>query len=390
MPERPTPPMLRRRFTSLDLYRLVDTFVRAGEDIMARPLRISTETMRRASRQVGQSLLGPWSAERLITGLAGDLADLVLGLSLATPGVLRRVAGRLATPPRTALSEYDVPISGAGPAELGLAIDMPDDPGRPFVPPARILDASQGWAIWFVPIEKAAALLQSAGEEGALMHFEPIDCGAGRAMICLLGTDYRVSDFGRYREIALAAVVTPRGRAVEPGSFIAHIVVSAGAMQQVPVGQLWGLHATPAPRLQVTYSDGTAGFHAAPGGTAGRAFHVSFPRFGGRRTFDEPRIIFSVRRAALRQGATEPLRSVLEQNGRGQGLQVGGNVALRLGDPSEAGCLCVRDGRCLCRDLRDLGIAGFLPAANGWTERLTGQLLPPGPPGLQPLGNQAR
>jgi len=393
MPEQPGPPMLRPRFTSRDAYRLVETCFRVGENIVVRQMHVAAKTLRSASMRVEQSLLGPWSAGRLVTGLAGDAADFALGLTSAGPAAIQEIAGWLAMPPDAALSEYHVPVSGAEPHELGMMIDIPNDTKRPFVPPARILDASQGWAIWFVPIQKAAEVLASAaaatGQEGVLAYFEPIECGRERAMVVLQGTDYRVSDFGRYQEITLALVVTPRGITVEPGAFLTYLAISADTAQ-VPMERLWGLHGTVAAALQATYGDDTVRFHVGRGHAAERTFRVSFPRFGNRRTFDGPQTIFSVRRSPVGKEKDMPQRTLLVRSGRGEGMQIGGSVALELGEPGQSPCLCDGQARCLCSDLRTLGVARLLPAANGWTERLSGRLMPPGPLGVQPFGNQLR
>ncbi len=66
------------------------------------------------------------------------------------------------------------------------------------------------------------------------------------------------------------------------------------------------------------------------------------------------------------------------RSGSGEGMQIGGSVALQLGVRKEGLCLCA-DGKiaCLCDLLRDFDIAGKLPAANGWTERQTALFGPP-------------
>ena len=113
-------------------------------------------------------------------------------------------------------------IEGAQPEEHGTLIQVGDNGDTPFIVPARVVDASQGWAAWFVSRDKVVALMNAGVkshrvDEAILEDFEPIDCGEGRSMVVLLGIDYRVSDFGRYHEIALAICVTPKEAAAQPG-----------------------------------------------------------------------------------------------------------------------------------------------------------------------------
>ena len=66
---------------------------------------------------------------------------------------------------------------------------------------------------------------------------------------------------------------------------------------------------------------------------------------------------------------------MLTLSGRGQRIQVGGSVSIRLGGGNGAHCICrgVPED-CLCRTLEEFEIKDRLPAANGWTEHLSGIL----------------
>ena len=101
---------------------------------------------------------------------------------------------------------------------------------------------------------------------------------------------------------------------------------------------------------------------------------IGFPRFGHRRSEGIPVSIYSQREGGAGHAAT-PLRSVLTMSGRGQGLQVGGSVSMRLGGGDRAHCVCRGlPEDCLCRTLEEFEVQDRLPAANGWTEHLTGIL----------------
>jgi len=396
MPENRHGPMSQPRFTTLEFYRLMDTYLRAGEDIAARPWRLAADGMRRSARRVLQGLLGPWSAGQVASGLAEEYANLMYGLLTAVPIAIEGITTRLNNPPPGLLSEYRIPIAGADPQEFGTIFQVGQGGATPFIVPARVIDASQGWAAWYVPIEKVAALMTAGVATGriddtALDAFEPVNCGHRRSMVMLLGVDYRVSDFGRYREIALALCLSPKGAADEPGAMFARLLVS-DPFSLEPARRIWGFHKDCFEELRVHYEETDARFYTGYG--AGTDFRLTLPRFGTSRSFDVPMVIYSVRQPDPADAIAGPIRTVLDRNGSGEGVQIGGTVALHLGrKPADAGqhtgtCFCSRtDIPCLCDELRGLGIDRAPPAANGWTERMTGRLEAPGPLGLQPFGN---
>jgi len=390
MPEDRLVPMRQPRFTTLEFYRLMDTYLRAGEDMAARPWRLAADSMRRSARRVLQGLLGPWSAGQVASGLAEEYANLMYGLLTAVPIAIEGITTRLNNPPPGLLSEYQIPIAGADPREFGTIFQLGTDGDIPFIVPARVIDASQGWAAWYVPLEKVAFLMAAGAatgriDEAALAAFEPVNCGHGRGMVMLLGVDYRVSDFGRYREIALALCLTPKGAADEPGALFARLLVS-DQFSLEPARRIWGFHKDCFEDLHVHYTETNAHFYTRH--DAGTDFRLTLPRFGTSRSFDVPMVIYSVRRPDPADAIAGPARTIFDRNGSGEGLQIGGTVALHLGRRPAGTCFCSKpDIPCLCDELRGLGIEGTLPAANGWTERMTGRLETPGPLGLQPFGN---
>jgi hypothetical protein len=395
MPENRYVPMGQPRFTTLEFYRLMDPYLRAGEDMAGRPWRLTADAMRRSARRVLQGLLGPWSAGQVASELAEEYANLVYALLTAGPIAIEAITTRLNNPPPGLLSEYRIPIAGADPQEFGTIFQLGPGADIPFIVPARVIDASQGWAAWYVPIEKVAALMATGAASGridqaALAAYEPVNCGHGRSMVTLLGVDYRVSDFGRYREIALALCLTPKGAAAEPGALFARLLVS-DQFSLEPARRIWGFHKDCFEDLQVHYGETDARFYTGHG--AGTDFRLTLPRFGTSRSFDVPMVIYSVRQPDQADAIAGPVRAILDRSGSGEGMQIGGTVTLHLGrKPADAGrhsgtCFCSTGIPCLCDELRGLGIDRRLPAANGWTERMTGQLEAPGPLGLQPFGN---
>jgi hypothetical protein len=98
---------------------------------------------------------------------------------------------------------------------------------------------------------------------------------------------------------------------------------------------------------------------------------VAFPRFGsGHSTGMSCYTYGTIRDAA---GREIPHKTLISRNGTGEGMQIGGTVELRLGDGTQARCVC-RLGPgpaqgCVCLILRDLGLPKR-PAVNGWSEHM--------------------
>ena len=135
----------KRKFTKFELARLIDTYVHAGEEAVGRPWRLAGDALRRSIRLVETGLIGPWSTEQLVTGLAREYVNLVYGLITAVPSAIEEVTTRLNNPPPGTMSEYHVSIEGTHPVELGTLIKIEYRGfGTPTIVPARALDASQG------------------------------------------------------------------------------------------------------------------------------------------------------------------------------------------------------------------------------------------------------
>lgn len=389
-------PLHKRKFARFELAKLIDAYVRGGEEAAGRPWRLAGDALLRSVRLVETGLIGPWSTKKLVTGLAQEYVNLVSGLITVLPSAIEEVATRLNTPPPSTMSKDRVPIDDPHPDELGTLIEVGD--GTPFVVPARILDASQAWAAWFVPMEKIAALIKGGITSGRIDaaiedDFEPLDCGEGRGMVVLLGIDYRVSDFGRYQELALTVCLTPKEAAGQPGALFARLLVS-DRFSVEPTKRIWGFHKDFFKDLRVHYGKSHVQFHTGQG--AEGDFFLTVPRFGTGRSTEIPLVLYSVRNPGPDDALTGSVRSVMKRNGSGEGVQVGGTVKLQLGrrpTPDANGnltghCFCSNpEIPCLCDELRQLGIDQILPAANGWTEQMTGSFGTPGPLGLHPFGN---
>ncbi len=369
-----------------NVYRLVDNYVRFVEDVWGRYWNVAASSLRRAVRIVEQGTLQPFNAERLFARLASEYANCISGLATSAPMAAELAAGRM--PGEAAyVPGQDQPFTrGEAPRPLGtlceLAGDGADGP-RTVALPARIVDASQGWAVYVVSGDTAVSVLGSAADV-----VTPFDIGGRRTLLAVLGLDHRVSDLGSYQEIALALAVTPgNDQARPPGAMFVGIGVS-GAFSRDAGRDIWGIRKTYNPQLSASYSPGQARFgilDAIPG-----ALTLGFPRFGTWRSANVPLLIYS-RPASASAGNAPTLFSRMTLGGQGEGVQIGGSVSIRLGTANPAGCVCQGAlDQCLCATLERFEVKDRLPAANGWTEHMTAALDAPRALAPQPLGNSAR
>jgi hypothetical protein len=138
---------------------------------------------------------------------------------------------------------------------------------------------------------------------------------------------------------------------------------------------VWGLRKILNKDLSVTYHPDRANFGL--NSEHQQVLSITFPRFG-RRHFDGIPILIYSRHDGGEQHETTPMQSLLSLSGRGEGMQIGGTVSIRLGSVDRAGCICRGSlADCLCRTLEAFDVKDRLPAANGWTEHLSGMFNEP-------------
>jgi hypothetical protein len=238
--------------------------------------------------------------------------------------------------------------------------------GKPFPIPARVLDASQGWAMYFVKTEAANRSLKAA-DKSFSENCSAFDAGGGRTPLTIIGVDYRNSDFGIYPEFVVALTVTakndPVGQLFE--YYLAIVVTQQFTKEAARV--VWGLEKICCPKLAVRYATDNVRFGLSNG--SGKALSIRFPRFGDGHSSDQRTFSLSQRSEGEEK---RTYWAMTTKSGRGEGTQIGGSVVLELGMREDGECLC-GDGKsaCLCDTLRSFDIAERLPAANGWTERQT-------------------
>ncbi len=426
------------RVTALDMLRVGDAYATLAREMLRRPLLLAEAAATRMAGSAARGLLGPWSPEIIAAEMAEECATLAAGLLAVPAAAAADAAARLDAPQHASLNEIGLAIEGTHPVstvtrvvldaslaekqrrELAACAGFVGDPaslampplhyGAPFLLPARVLDASQAWAVWFVPVEVAWGLLRQSVELGhqpaaMLDAFAPVEVGAGAAMVSLLASDYRASDFGVTQEIALTLAVCPaRGSVSDPGQIFLRLVVTDA--HSIPAArQIWGIRKD----FRDSRLAGPAGAGIAVGYGADRVrfrvgeirpstvvpprtLELGFPRFGAGRSAAMPSVVYSmVEPHGLPAGPEAPARSMLRRDGAGEGMQYGGAVTISLPACREegmaAGCLCAGGMACLCDTLRGLGLADRPPAANGWTEHMACELEEPVPLLPQEPGN---
>jgi hypothetical protein len=346
-----------RPSSSDDLLSLAEQAVRFGAEAYGQWWTITSRSLGREVERLVQGAKTSAPPAALLRGMASGYVNWLSEMAALGPSVAEKAAMEFT---RRSHVHPEPCYEHAGPAADGENFEVD---GKPFAMPARVLDASQGWAMFFVPTEAANHSLGAAGARS----LSAFDAGGGRTPLTIIGVDYRNSDFGIYPEFVVALTVTAEG---DPAGqlftyYLAIVVTQEFTKEAASV--VWGLEKIVSPKLAVRYAADNVRFGLS--NRRGKALSIRFPRFGDGQSSDLP--TFSV---SQRGEGTERRTywAMTTKSGSGEGTQIGGSVVLELGVPGDGGCLC-GDGKsaCLCETLRAFGIAERLPAANGWTERQT-------------------
>lgn len=354
----PPPSGHRPRSSREELATLGQAAFRFGAEAWGQWWTIMGRNFGREAKRFVQGAMASAPPAELLRGLAGGYVNCLSELAAMAPSVAEKTAMDLTRRSRAHLEPY-IGAEDAGPEAQDEYFEVN---GKPFAMPARVLDASQGWAMYFVRTDLADDALGKASK-----FVSAFDAGGGRTPLTIIGVDYRNSDFGCYPEFVVALTVTanddPAGQLF--AYYLAIVVTQEFTREAARI--VWGLEKTLCPQLAVRYAADEVQFGLP--GKNGRALSIRFPRFGAGRSSDVP--TFSISRRG--EGSEKRTYWALTtKSGVGEGMQIGGSVKLQLGVAGDGKCVC-SDGKsaCLCETLRAFDIADRLPAANGWTERQT-------------------
>jgi len=339
-----------------DMVGLGRAYFDFGAQVWQSSLKIGAGYVMRAVDRALRLGPEPWPPRDLAQDVILGLRNCWAELAMVVPFSLQRVSLEL---DRQAIGQAAVPsVRNVG--------------GREVLLPARIREASQGWAVYFVAADR---LRHHLGERAK--QFAPVDVGGGRTPVIIFGIDHRESDLGTYHEIAVALLVRPRR---DPSPGLLFLSLAADEEFSVEAARtIWGDHKLLAKRMAASYAPAKTTFSVAAGSSS--ALSVAFPRFGSGRVTDMPICVYSIMPGGPQAEGTVH-KMVTTKSTSGAGIQFGGAVELRLGDPTQGDCICHLgpgggDQACICRVLQDLGVAQRRPAANGWSEHMSGTLGPP-------------
>jgi hypothetical protein len=362
----PIPPRSGRRPRSRsgDLLSLGAAALRFGAEAYGQWWTVASRSWEYEVNRLVRGALASVPPETLLRGMASGYVNCLAELAAIAPSVAEKAAMELTRRSDAHLESYIGDVE-TGPEPAGEIFEVD---GKPFAIPARVLDASQGWAVFFVDTEAANRSLGAARD-----IVSAFDAGGGRTPLMIVGVDYRNSDFGVYPEFVVALTVTVKG---DPARqlftyYLAIVVTQEFTKEAARI--VWGLEKIVSPKLAVRYAEDRVLFGLTD--TKGKALSIRFPRFGDARSSDLPTFSISQRGAGPER---RTYWAMTTKSGSGEGTQIGGSVVLELGVLGDGGCLCA-DGKsvCVCEMLRGFDIADRLPAANGWTERQTAVYGPP-------------
>jgi hypothetical protein len=348
----------RARSNSDELLTLGQAALRFGAEAYGQWWTIVGHSWGREVKRLVEGAMASDPPAALLRAMATGYVNCLRELATIAPSVAEKTAMDLTRWPHAHLEPY-IRSQDGGPGTEGENFEVD---GKPFAMPARVLDASQGWAMYFVGTEVANRSLGAANK-----FVSAFDAGGGRTPLTIIGVDYRNSDFGRYPEFVVALTVTAKGDPAEQlfTYYLAIVVTQEFTKEAARV--VWGLEKIVCPKLTVRYAADKAVFGLSD--KSGKALSIRFPRFGGGRSSDLPTFSISQRGEGPEK---RTYWAMTTKSGSGEGMQIGGSVRLQLGVAGAGECLC-GDGKfvCLCEALRAFDIADRLPAANGWTERQT-------------------
>jgi hypothetical protein len=332
----------------------------------------------RYTRQFFEDVLGGSTAasawDRPPAARERHLRNYITEMMLVAPFAAERLATELA-------SDVD-----AGPTTAAVAI------GDRIVPlPMQVRHASQGLALYSIPLGEAQAVL-----DAQQAPFRAFAASSERTLLAIFVVDYRDSDLGKYFELGAALGVTPTD---DPGAALGMFVLTlpvSQAFSRDAGRQIWGYPKVLAPGLtisrdgprvhcRVVQDDPSTFALTLPGGGYRGSSDVSVSQRGGisRLPIGTSSEVTAVG-YTIKEGRSQ--RVVITRTGEGERLQVGGHVEVRLGAGDENNCPCGLIDRsvgaiCLCRLLQRLNVPAKKPVACGWTEHMSATLSAPHPLG---------
>ncbi|HUC17380.1 MAG TPA: hypothetical protein VMA37_06815 [Acetobacteraceae bacterium] len=359
------------------MFRYSSDYAEFAAESLRRSWHIGSRYAERALTTAARAALTPGGGEELLSRFLTGCASYMMEMASVPCTALERTAERIER--RAGIAESSHEICDVG--------------GKPLMLPVRFAEASQGWAVFAVDAAKAQKALGTLPPYGEI--FEVLQF-SGQALLVIYAVDFRRTDLGAYREVGVEVWVRPKANpSAFPGTAIIRMSVD-GKFSVKGAHAAWNFIKLLAPRMQPTYRDESVTFpvdHDDPNTLA-----ITLPRFGRFRSTGLP-----IRYYTVKPKERAAWCIVFRRNAEHEGVQFGGDVAVRLGDGKGANCFCALEGgggreQCLCAALRDMGLPKA-PLANGWAGNMTGHVEAPytvtrgdvsAHPSDHPLGNTSR
>jgi hypothetical protein len=309
-------------------------------------------------------MITPYVLERLqrqFRDVGIRLSDRISGFAGRDDGVIFDHENDAAYEVRYFDDHYDVYGDAVGRRYLA----DPADPIRGLLLPARVMDASQGFAAWSVDKREIQDELNQAGA-----GLEAWDIGRGKTLVMLYVADHREGDLGPYAEIMLGCLATQTREPLAVGLWILGNVPVSSPNVAIVGEQIWGHPKIPA---NVAFSYRARSVLCEwQGGGAETLLALELPRGGEGSSMSLPVLIYG-RRRQYDGGPYGFYQTLITRSGTGEQLR-GGGAGVRLSVPGREG---------LCDYLRRLGLVttnGSLarpPLFTGWSEHVFGEASAP-------------
>lgn len=252
--------------------------------------------------------------------------------------------------------------------------------------PARVRDASQGFAVYRASRDLVQDLLDTdpvVSRTG--IPFRAWDIGADRTPIALFMVDYRDSDLGAYREFGVACFIAPQNDPLAIGMYLLGLYVDDRS-SMLAGRQIWGYPKEQVAAIDIQYAEKSVTCTVDAGKDS--RLKLSIPRGGSGTSSKVPLLTYTVRSADDDDVQLDPgikpkpdlelLRTTFIRSGSGEMIRSKpGSVKLDWNRESAASVAQLLNAL----DVMPEPIprhAPPRPILSAWTERMSGEFGVPG------------
>ncbi len=162
-----------RPSTHGDMLSMVELAARYSAEAYSRWFTITNHSLGREFERLVQGVKTSTPPVQLLRGISNGYVNWLREVAALGPSVAEEAAMEFSRRLHVRPDSHD---GHARPAAEGESFEVN---GKPFPMPARVLDASQGWAMYFVGTEAANRSIE-ANDKGFSENFSAFDAGDGR------------------------------------------------------------------------------------------------------------------------------------------------------------------------------------------------------------------